>query len=340
MSVRGVWGNIHILLVPEASKFRFSYAVWYDEDLGIDQGYRVSLRSWSTSDDDASGDRYLSLDEATVTSVKRCLDETWAGLLRLSMQPMVHADRIRVGVTAADLPRSEPVMPRSVRGLVGKAPIWASRRNGQLRTHNSPNSVIRRGLAFFAGLQIQSAGAVTTAKRQVQAKASADAATKNVQKPMYFVDFRARTAASYGHAFTWCGRTDQKQVEVAGLHPASDSIIRFILGHVVPVPSETKASYGDLDEQYLTASYRVLMDEAQAGRVFGYIKHLQATSPLWHAAKYNCVAFIQNIARYMGLQVPGNHLLYPEEWVNQLRALNGGSEIAWMPLMAESQAHA
>jgi hypothetical protein len=150
MSVRGVWGNIHILLVPEASKFRFSYAVWYDEDLGIDQGYRVSLRSWSTSDDDASGDRYLSLDEATVTSVKRCLDETWAGLLRLSMQPMVHADRIRVGVTAADLPRSEPVMPRSVRGLVGKAPIWASRRNGQLSPHSPDNA-----LSFGAACAIQ-----------------------------------------------------------------------------------------------------------------------------------------------------------------------------------------
>ncbi len=196
----------------------------------------------------------------------------------------------------------------------------------------------------FAGLQIRSADATTTAKRQGQAKASADAATKNVQKPMYFVDFRARTAASYGHAFMWCGRTDQKKVEVAGLHPASDSIIPFILGHVVPVPSETGASYGDLDEGYLTASYRVLMDEAQAGRVFGYIKHLRATSPLWHAATYNCVAFIQNVARYMGLQVPGNHLLNPEEWVNQLKALNGGGEIARMALgtgiMAESQSHA
>ena len=80
---------------------------------------------------------------------------------------------------------------------------------------------------------------------------------------MYYVDFRARTAASYGHAFVWYGRTDQQAVEVAGLHPASESVIPYILGHIIPVPSETGASYGDLDEQYLTASYRVLMDEAQ-----------------------------------------------------------------------------
>ena len=101
-------------------------------------------------------------------------------------------------------------------------------------------------------------------------------------------------------------------------------LIPYIVGHVLPVPSETGKSYGDLDEEYLTASYRVYMTEAEAQRVFAYIKHLQDTSPLWNAATYNCVAFIQDIARYMGLRVPGNHLLYPEEWVNRLRELNGG----------------
>jgi len=74
-----------------------------------------------------------------------------------------------------------------------------------------------------------------------------------------------------------------------------------------------------------------MMDEAQAERVFAYIKHLQDSSPLWNAATYNCVAFIQDIARYMGLRVPGNHLLYPEDWVNELSALNGGGEIGQMP---------
>ena len=169
-------------------------------------------------------------------------------------------------------------------------------------------------------------------KPQIQANATGAAApSAAAQKPMYFVDFRARTAASYGHAFTWYGRTDKKKVEVAGLHPATDSVVPYILGHVIPVMSETGASYGDLDPQYLTASYRVMMDEAQAKRVFGYIKHLQATSPVWNAATYNCVAFIQDIARFMGLRVPGNHLLYPEDWVNQLRALNGGGKVGRMP---------
>jgi len=46
-------------------------------------------------------------------------------------------------------------------------------------------------------------------------------------------------------------------------------------------------------------------------------------------ATWNCVAFIQAIAIHMDLRVPYNHLLYPEDWVNQLRSLNGGRK--YMP---------
>ena len=138
----------------------------------------------------------------------------------------------------------------------------------------------------------------------------------------YYVDFRARTAASYGHAFVWFGRTSERQVEVAGLHPKGD-ILPYVLGHLMWVPSETGASYGDLDEQYLTASYRVYLSEADAKKVFSYIKHLQATSPVWNAETTNCTAFIGRIASFMGLETPF-HLRKPEDYVNHLKALNGG----------------
>jgi hypothetical protein len=143
-------------------------------------------------------------------------------------------------------------------------------------------------------------------------------------KGPYYVDFRARTAASYGHAFVWFGKTNEKQVEVAGLHPAGDTL-PYILGHLMWVPSETGASYGDLDEEYLTASYRVYLSAADAEKVFKYIKHLQDTSPLWNAETTNCTAFIGRIASFMGLKVPF-HLQKPEEYVNQLKALNGGRQ--------------
>ena len=145
-------------------------------------------------------------------------------------------------------------------------------------------------------------------------------------KGPYYVDFRARTAASYGHAFVWFGKTSEKQVEVAGLHPAGDEV-PYVLGHLMWVPAETGASYGDLDVQYLTASYRVYLSEEDAKKVFAYIKHLQATSPLWNAETTNCTAFIGRIASFMGLKAPF-HLQMPEQYVNQLKELNGGRETA------------
>lgn len=187
-------------------------------------------------------------------------------------------------------------------------------------------SMRRRGLGLLVGLcavSISAALGVQAASAQQTRSANAPATAKPQQaRGLYYVDFRARTAASYGHAFVWFGRTDQRTVDVAGLHPATDSVIPYILGHVLPVPSETGASYGDLDEQYVTASYRVHMNEQDGKRVFAYIKRLQASSPVWNAATYNCVSFIQDIAKYMGLQVPNNHLLYPEDWVNNLKRIN------------------
>jgi hypothetical protein len=186
-------------------------------------------------------------------------------------------------------------------------------------------------IAISAGLQVQPASA------QDSSAAATAAQPQTAGKAVYYVDFRARTAASYGHAFVWYGRSDQKQIEVAGLHPAGD-VLPYMLGHLIPVIAETGKSYGDLDEQYLTASYRVYMTEAQAQEVFAYIKRLQRISPVWNAATWNCVAFIQTIASHMGLKVPGNHLLYPEDWVNQLRALNGGRK--YMPGASQPMAQA
>ena len=145
-------------------------------------------------------------------------------------------------------------------------------------------------------------------------------------KGPYYVDFRARTAASYGHAFVWFGKTSEKQVEVAGLHPKGDELA-YMLGHLMWVPAETGASYGDLDVQYLTASYRVYLSETDAKKVFAYIKHLQATSPLWNAETANCTAFIGRIATFMGLKVPF-HLQKPEGYVNELKEMNGGRRTA------------
>jgi hypothetical protein len=144
-------------------------------------------------------------------------------------------------------------------------------------------------------------------------------------KGPYYVDFRARTAASWGHAFVWYGKTSERAVEVAGLTPAGDTLA-YVLGHLTWVPSETGASYGDLDPEYLTASYRVYLNEPDAKRVFAYIKKLQASSPVWNAETSNCTSFIGSIADFMGLKVP-YRWQRPEEYVNNLKTMNGGSQI-------------
>ena len=173
-------------------------------------------------------------------------------------------------------------------------------------------------------------------KPVADANALVSAASAPVSKPMsttrhgsatgpYYVDFRARTAASWGHAFVWYGKTSERQVEVAGLTPAGDELT-YMLGYMTLVPSETGASYGDLDPQYLTASYRVYLDEADAKRVFAYIRQLQASSPVWNAETFNCTGFIGNIASYIGLKVP-YRWLRPENYVNSLKEMNGGRQL-------------
>jgi hypothetical protein len=157
------------------------------------------------------------------------------------------------------------------------------------------------------------------------------AADKASRGGRYFVDFRARTAASYGHAFLWYGKLKEDgrvgAVEVAGLHPATDSVVPYILGHIIPVPAETGKSYGDLDEQYLTASYRVYLTDAQAKHVFAYIRQKQASSPLWQAGTVNCTGFISDVASYMGLRTPAvPTLMYPENLVKEIKRLNGGRQ--------------
>lgn len=171
-----------------------------------------------------------------------------------------------------------------------------------------------------AALASADPAADTEGAKPKPAKRAAAAAAKGP----YYVDFRARTAASYGHAFVWFGKTSEKKVDVAGLHPAGDAT-EFVVGHLLPVPAETGASYGDLDPQYLTANYRVYMNEADAKRVFAYIRHLQATHKLWNEMTNNCTTFLGQIASYMGLKTPF-YLKVPEDYVNSLKELNDGKQ--------------
>jgi hypothetical protein len=188
--------------------------------------------------------------------------------------------------------------------------------------------------AFVGGVQVVSANDSQTRAATTSVVASAGpvadpTATRKANASAtigpYYVDFRARTAASWGHAFVWYGKTGQRAVDVAGLTPAGETG-SYVLGYLTWVPSETGASYGDLDPQYLTAHYKVYLSEPDAKRVFAYIKHLQANSPVWNAELTNCTGFIGEIAEFMGLKTP-SRWTRPENYVNELKALNNGRQL-------------
>ncbi|MCE7029820.1 hypothetical protein [Jiella avicenniae] len=173
---------------------------------------------------------------------------------------------------------------------------------------------------------------VTTAGSLVQPAAYAP--TVNEAKP-YFISFRARNAESYGHTFVVFGQFDANgrvpydstgtlvpsMTEVAGLHPASTSVIPYMVGHILPVPSETGASDGDTERQYLLAEWTIPLTAAQYQEIAAYIHDLQDRSPVWNAATYNCSAFVGDIARHMGFKTP-SPLHLPKNYINDLRAMN------------------
>ena len=51
--------------------------------------------------------------------------------------------------------------------------------------------------------------------------------------------------------------------DVIGLHPATESSVPWMIGHLIPVVSETGASDGDFEDKYIIARYRVLLTEPE-----------------------------------------------------------------------------
>jgi hypothetical protein len=171
-----------------------------------------------------------------------------------------------------------------------------------------------------------------SAKQVVAPKVTAGAFLQNVPAEVlqgkdhrYFVEFRSRYALSYGHSYVVYGRVnDAGQVidkEVAGLHPTTYAALPYVVGHVLPVPAETGPSDGDQEDEYRSASWRVMLNEAQYNKAVASIKKLQKSSPVWNGMTYNCNAFVASVARSMGYKTP-NHLLRPQLFMTRLREMN------------------
>lgn len=143
----------------------------------------------------------------------------------------------------------------------------------------------------------------------------------------HFIEFRSRYALTYGHTYVVFGRADKNgrmvNPEVAGLAPASEDAAPYVIGHFIPVPATTGATDGDLEEQYRSASWRVMLTDDEYNDTVAYIRGLQARSRLWEATVYNCNAFVADIAKHMGYKTPGIWLR-PQQFITNLREMNTG----------------
>lgn len=198
---------------------------------------------------------------------------------------------------------------------------------GALAGCNADQQVNLASPATDAGASAMPATAeAVPARGRASTRGGPDARQQAPLAPRYYIEFRSRAALSYGHTFAALGQLKPDgsigTMEIVGLHPATESPVPWMLGHLVFVPSETGPSDGDTEEFYVTARYRITMDKDRFDQLMRYVRGLQASSPAWHAVFYNCNAFVGDIARHMGLQAPGNTLLYPQDYINELKRLN------------------
>jgi hypothetical protein len=127
-------------------------------------------------------------------------------------------------------------------------------------------------LAVIAGFDLRLADAQTSSPPQTKTAAVTSGAGQ------YYFEFRSRQAWDYGHTFVVFGRVGEtpSKKNVAGLSPKGDDPSMWVMGHYVPVPSDTGWTDGDLEDKYITARYRVLVSKEQYDRTVAFIRNLQS----------------------------------------------------------------
>jgi hypothetical protein len=102
----------------------------------------------------------------------------------------------------------------------------------------------------LTGLGLSVASAQTGSQSQNTGRAAATSGSGQ-----YYFEFRSRQAWDYGHTFVVFGRVGEppSKNNVAGLSPKGDDPQMWLMGHYVPVPSDTGWTDGDLEDKYITA---------------------------------------------------------------------------------------
>jgi hypothetical protein len=197
--------------------------------------------------------------------------------------------------------------------------------------------VVVATIVFAMALDLGTASAQTRAPQIVRTVSNATQIVTSGSGQYYF-EFRSRQAWDYGHTFVVFGRVGEapSKNNVAGLSPKGDDPSMWVMGHYVPVPSDTGWTDGDLEDKYITSRYRVLVSKEQYDRTVAYIRQLQAKSTTWSVEMYNCNAFVADIAKFMGLKAPSSTWIYPKVFVSNMRKINTGHPEAADELVSEN----
>jgi hypothetical protein len=208
---------------------------------------------------------------------------------------------------------------------------------GSLKISSSTSLSIVAAL-LGTGLGLSVAAAQTSPPSPLVRSASNKTEVVTSGAGQYYFEFRSRYAWDYGHTFVVFGRVGEKpnKNNVAGLSPKGDDPSMWVMGHYVPVPSDTGWTDGDLEDKYLSGRYRVLVSKEQYDRTVAFIRELQAKSHTWSAELYNCNAFVADIAKFMGLKVPASTLIYPKVFVANMRKINTGHPEAADQLISDN----
>src|SRR5215472_10905094 len=208
----------------------------------------------------------------------------------------------------------------------------------KLTGRSSTPVLVALAMIALMGLGLSAADAQTSSQSPIVRPANTSSAATTSGSGQYYFEFRSRQAWDYGHTFVVFGRVGEapSKNNVAGLSPKGDDPSMWVMGHYVPVPSDTGWTDGDLEDKYITARYRVLVSKEQYDRTVAYIRQLQAKSTTWSVEMYNCNAFVADIAKFMGLKAPASTWIYPKVFVTNMRKINTGHPEAADELVSEN----
>src|SRR5689334_15823121 len=162
-----------------------------------------------------------------------------------------------VGTTARAKPRRRPQLLPKARASGGTGhcagPFLSSGRTNVINRdkiamnrnviNRCPSTRLLSPLALIVvtGIGLSVANAQTSSQSQIVRPATTSSTTTTSRSGQYYFEFRSRQAWDYGHTFVVFGPVGEppSKKNVAGLSPKGDDPQMWLMGHYVPVPSDT-----------------------------------------------------------------------------------------------------